>query len=74
MKETFIKRHIVEKTSKAELRPQEQIEKRRVVGRIYAIKYSRKGHRDRNRYKNRIKKSGQVRLVYASINRNIPIT
>ena len=40
MKETFIKRHIVEKTSKAELRPQEQIEKRRVVGRIYAIKYS----------------------------------
>ena len=27
LKETFIKRHIVERTSKAEIRPKEQIEK-----------------------------------------------
>ena len=30
--------------------------KRRVVGRIYGMKYSRKGYKDRNRHKNRIKK------------------
>ena len=28
--------------------------KRRVVGRIYGMKYSLKGHKDRNRHKNRI--------------------
>ena len=36
--------------------------KRRVVGRIYGMKYSWKGHKDRNRHKNRIKRSGQARL------------
>ena len=30
--------------------------KRRVVGRIYEMKYSWKGHKDRNRHKNRVKK------------------
>ena len=35
LRETFIKRYIVERTNKAELRPQ-----RRVVGRIYEMKYS----------------------------------
>ena len=34
------------------------------VGRIYGMKYSWKGHKDRNRHKNRIKRSGQARLVY----------
>ena len=49
--------------------------KRRVVERIFGTKYSRKGHKDRNRHKNRIKKSGQTRLVYVKdINRNIPTT
>ena len=38
--------------------------KRRVVGRICGMKYIWKGHTDRNRYKNRIKRSGQARLVY----------
>ena len=28
------------------------------------MKYSRKGHKDRNRHKNGIKRSGQARLVY----------
>ena len=51
--------------------------KRRVVGRIYGMKYSWKGHKDtRNRQKNRGKKrSGQARLVYIkNVNRNGPTT
>ena len=39
------------------------------------MKYSWKGYKDRTRYKNRIKRSGQARLVYVKdINRNIPTT
>ena len=38
--------------------------KRRVVGRIYGMKYSGKGRKDRNRHKNRIRRSEQARLVY----------
>ena len=52
MKETFSKRYIVERT------------KRRVVGRIYGMKYSLNGHEDINRHKNRIKRSWQAQLVY----------
>ena len=49
--------------------------KRRVVGRIYGMKYSWKGHKDRNRHKNRINGSGPVGLVYVkNVNRNIPTT
>ena len=49
--------------------------KRRVVGRIYEMKYSWKVHKDKNRHKNRIKRSGQARLVYVrDINRNVPTT
>ena len=32
------------------------------------MKYSRKGHNDRNRNKNRIKRIGQARLVYVRHN------
>ena len=39
LKETFIKRYIVERTNKAETRSEEQSEKT-VVGRIYGMKYS----------------------------------
>ena len=60
MRETFEKRHRVERTSKAEIRLEEQTENRRVVGRIYGIKYSRKGHKDTNRHKNRIKRVGKL--------------
>ena len=38
-----------------------RVRKRRVVGRIYGMKYSSKGHKDRKRLKNRIKK-GVVKL------------
>ena len=34
LKEIFLKRHIVERTSKAEIRPKNRVRKRRVVGRI----------------------------------------
>ena len=40
LRETFIKRYIVEKTNKAEIRPKNRVRKRRVVGRIYGMKYS----------------------------------
>ena len=39
LKETFIKRYIVEWANKAEIRPEEQGEKRRVVGKIYGMKF-----------------------------------
>ena len=39
-KETFIKRYVVERTDKAELRPQEQSEKTGSCRRIYGMKYT----------------------------------
>ena len=49
--------------------------KRKVDGRIYGMKYSWKGHKDRNRHKNRIKRRRLARLVYVkNINCNIPTT
>ena len=41
-----------------------RVRKRRAVRRIYGMKYSWTGHKDRNRHKNRIKSSGQAWLVY----------
>ena len=35
-----MKRYIVERTNKAEIRPESRARKRRVVGRIYGMKYS----------------------------------
>ena len=40
LKETSTKRYIVERTNKAEIRREEQSEKRRVVRRINGMKYS----------------------------------
>ena len=49
------------------------MKKRGAVGKIYGMKYSRKGHKDRNRHKNRIKRSGKTRLVYVkNTNHSIP--
>ena len=39
LRETFIKRYVVERTNEAEIRLEEQ-RKRRVVGRNYGMKYS----------------------------------
>ena len=41
MKETFIKRHIVERTNKAEKKDQKnRVRERRVAGRFFGMKYS----------------------------------
>ena len=37
-----------------------RVRKRRVVRRIYGMKYSRKGRKDRSRYKNRRKGVGKL--------------
>ena len=61
LRETFIKRYIVERTIKAERYDRKnRVRKRRVVGRIYGMKYSLKGHEDRNRHKDRMKRRGQA--------------
>ena len=52
--------NIVEWTRKAETRRKNRVRKRRVVGRIYGMKYSGKGHKDRNRHKNRVKGVGKL--------------
>ena len=50
-----------------------RVRKRRVVGRIYGMKYSSRGHRDRNRHKKRIKKEWASSVgLCKNINRNIP--
>ena len=40
LRETFIKRYVVEKTSRAEKDRKNRVRKRRVVGGIYGRKYS----------------------------------
>ena len=40
LKEIFIKRYIVERTNKTEVRPEEQNEETESFGRIYEMKYS----------------------------------
>ena len=40
MKETFIKRYIVERANKAEIRPEEQTEKAKNCLKNYGMKYS----------------------------------
>ena len=74
LKETFVKRYIFERTKKAEIRPEEQSEKAESCWENLLMKYSWKGHKERNRHKNGIKRSWQAQLVYVkSINRNISI-
>ena len=52
-----MKRYITQRTNKAGKKTRKsRVKKRRVVERIYGIKYSWKGHKDRNRHKNRMKK------------------
>ena len=57
--ETFVKRYIAERTNKTETRPEEQSEKTEIVGRIYGMKYIRKGHKDRNRHRAEFKGVGK---------------
>ena len=39
LRETFIKRYVVERTNKAEKDRKNRVRKRRVVGKIYGVKY-----------------------------------
>ena len=74
-RETFTKRYVVERTSKAEIRPEEQSEKAESCRENLLDEIQLKGPQDRNRHKNRIKRSGQAGLVYVkNIDRNIPTT
>ena len=70
-----MKRYIVIKTNMAEIRPEEHSEKAEGCRANLWNEIQLKDHKDRNRQKNRIKRSGQVRLVYVNdMNRNIPAT
>ena len=75
MKETFNKRYTVERTNKAKIKLEEQSKKAESCRENLWNEIQLKGHKDRNRHKNRIKRSGQARLIYVkNINRNIPTT
>ena len=75
MKETFVKKYIVERTSKTEMRPEEQSEKTESCRKNLWNEIQLKAHKDRIRQKNRVKRSGQAQLVYRKgINHNIPTT
>ena len=54
LRETFIKRYRVERTSKAEIRPKEQCEKAESCWENLLNEIQLKGHKDRNRHKKRI--------------------
>ena len=63
-KETLVKIYTVERTSKAEIRLGEQSEKAENCWENSWNEIQFKGPLERNRHKNRIKRSGQARLVY----------
>ena len=62
--ETFIKSYIVERTNEAEIRPEEQSEKAESCRENLWNELQLKGHKDRNRHKNTVKRSGQAGFVY----------
>ena len=77
LKETFVKRdiYIDEKTNKTETRPEEQSEKSESCRENLWNEMQLKGHNDRIRHKNRMKRSGRAQLIYVKgINHNIPTT
>ena len=59
-----MKRYTVERTNKAEIRPEEQSEKAEICWENLWNETQLKGPKDRNRLKNRIERSGKARLVY----------
>ena len=59
-----MKRHIVERTNKAEIRPEEQSEKTESRRENVWNEIQLKEPKDRNRFKNRIKRSGQGKLSW----------
>ena len=75
MKETFKKRYTVERTNKAKIKLEEQSKKAESCRENLWNEIQLKGHKDRNRHKNRIKRRGQALLIYVkNMNHNIPTT
>ena len=75
LRETCTNRYIVERTNKAEIRPEERSEKAEICREDLWNEIQLKGQKDRNGHKNRIKRNVQARLVYVKdINRHIPTT
>ena len=71
IRETFIKRYIVERTNKAEIWPEEQSEKAENCRENLWTEIQLKGPRRQKHTQEQNKKSGQARLVYVKdINRN----
>ena len=65
VRETFIKRrYIVARTNKAEIRPEEQVEKAESCWEKLWNEIQLKGHKERNTQEENKKRSGQARLVY----------
>ena len=66
---------MVERTSKAEIRPEQQSEKAEISLNDLWNEIQLKGPYDRNKHKNRIKRSGKAQLVYVKdISCNISAT
>ena len=68
---TFIKRHIVERTSKAEIRPEELSKKAEICQENFWNEIQLKGPQRRRQTQDQDSKEGQAQL---NINRNIPTT
>ena len=64
LKETFIKRYTVERASGAETIPEGQSEKAESCRENLWNEMQLKVHKDKNGHKNKLKRSGQARLVY----------
>ena len=74
LRETFVKRYTVERTKKAEVRPEERVEEAESDRENLWNEIQLKGPKDRNRHKNRIKRVGKLGWFTSGINRNIPAT
>ena len=75
LSDIFGKRYIVVRANKAEIRPEEHSEKAASCRENLWNEIQLKGPQRQKETQERIKKSGQARLVYAKdINRNIPTT
>ena len=69
LKETFIKRHLAERTSKAEIRPEEQSQRAESCQKNLWHEIQLKGQKKTEI--DTIKRSGQAQLVYVFIDHNI---
>ena len=75
LKETFIKKYIVERTHRAEIRLEELSEKTESCRENLWNEIQLKGLKDRNRHKNRLKGVGKLGWFHVKdTNRNIPST